>query len=62
MWSEQIDVPLDEIGELPERVATRVARALGHTFERLQPPSGTRSAEAYDEYLYLLARLRGRSG
>jgi len=52
MWSDEIDVPFDQVVELQERVAWRVATALGITIGPEQPrPRGTRSAEAYDEFL-----------
>ena len=55
MWSDKIDAPCDQVVTLQERVASRVAQALGMTLgpeERRSLDSGrTRSPEAYDEYL-----------
>jgi len=55
MWSDEIDVPFDQVLELDERVASRVAHALGFPpgpeQQRSLGPRGTRSMEAYDEYL-----------
>jgi serine/threonine protein kinase/Flp pilus assembly protein TadD len=53
MWSDEIDIPFDQVLEMQDRVAWRVVQALGIPLGQLRSlrGSGTRSAEAYDEYL-----------
>ncbi len=55
MWSDKIDAPFDQVVDLQERIASRVAQALGITLAPEQRRSlgsgGTRSTEAFDEYL-----------
>jgi eukaryotic-like serine/threonine-protein kinase len=55
MWSDKIDVPVGEIPELPERVASQVVATLGLALspeqQRALGSTSTRSAEAHDEYL-----------
>ena len=55
MWSDETEVPFDQVLELQDRVASRVAHALGVPFgreeHRLLGQRSTRSTEAYDEYL-----------
>jgi TolB-like protein/tetratricopeptide (TPR) repeat protein len=55
MWSDKVDVPLEETLDVPERVASRVVLSLGLTLGSEQRSSivrsGTRSTQAYDEFL-----------
>jgi len=52
MWTDQIDIPFDQVLELQERVASRVVSGLGITLGPEQlGQKGTRNTEAYDEYL-----------
>ena len=55
VWSESIDARTDDVFDVQERVATRIAEALrsrlGPEEARTLRDWGTRSAAAYDEYL-----------
>jgi non-specific serine/threonine protein kinase len=59
VWTENFDATLDDIFQVQERVATRIAEALGVHLtpgeSRALASWGTRNAAAYDEYLHGVA-------